>query len=53
MRKTEREKDKKEGIKRNGSEVRWAGGRDFSEREHKVTPRSLRHTGFDTPTASA
>lgn len=53
LRKMEWEKEKKEGIKRNGSEVRWAEGRDFSEREHKATPRSLRHTGFDTPTASS
>lgn len=53
MRKMEEEKEKKEGIKRNRSEVRWTEERDFSEREHKVIPRSLRHTGFDTPTASS
>lgn len=25
---------------------------DFTEREHKVTQRSNRHTGFDIPSAS-
>lgn len=44
-------KDGKREIKRKSSEVRCTEARGFSEREHKVTPRSPRHTGFDAPTA--
>lgn len=39
----------KEKIKRKRSEVRCTQARGFSEREHKVTPRSPTHTGFHTP----
>lgn len=42
-------KEKREEIKRKRSEVRCTEARGFSEWEHNVTLRSLRHTGFDTP----
>lgn len=42
-------KEEKEEIKRKRTEVRCTDARGFIKREHKVTPRSPRHTGFDTP----
>lgn len=56
---TEKERDggKRERIARSErkcgyKEVERERGRDFTEREHKVTERSNRHSGFDIPSAS-